>query len=215
MYKSPLTLSVLALALLATPASPPAHAASGVQRCTNGSGANIYTDKPCAALDARPAPMSGDLVARLARIHESEFDPSSGGSFPGTAMSLQPFTGSSSRRPVADGCARTSTQLAMDLRNALALGDVNRIAESYHWVDVSQSQAKHVMQRLARLGGHAVIDTHYFNASLSLGAGSWVASNATPVSAAGILQLTFGDGASARLVDFRVKRFAGCYFVRY
>ena len=53
-----------------------------------------------------------------------------------------------SRRGPGSGCARTPTQLAMDLRGALALGDVNRIAESYHWVGMSNKQGQRIMDRL-------------------------------------------------------------------
>lgn len=214
MYKTSLTLSVLALTLLAAPAVPPAQAASGIQRCTDGSGSSIYTDMPCASLNATPAPMSSDLVARLMQIRETNQQDTSFGGLDAN-MSLQPFTGSVSRRYVADGCAHTPTQLAMDLRSALALGDVNRLAASYHWVDVSQSQSTHVMQRLARLARQPVIDTRYFNAGLSMGAGSWVASNASPANMSGVLQVTLGDENTSKLVDFKVKRYAGCYFVRY
>ena len=46
------------------------------------------------------------------------------------------------RRSAAAGCARTPTQLSMDLHGSLALGDVNRLAESYHWVGMTQAQSK-------------------------------------------------------------------------
>ena len=84
----------------------------------------------------------------------------------------------------------------MDLYGALALGDVNRVAESYHFAGMSSSAGRATMNRLQRLLGREVIDSQSY--------------------APGSLQLLLADasgGASA--IDFDVHRYAGCYFVSF
>src|SRR3546814_7694973 len=61
---------------------------------------------------------------------------------------------------------RSSTQLSMDLQGAWALGDVNRIAESYHWVGLGTGQARTIMQRLDRLAEQPLWQAHYFDARI-------------------------------------------------
>ena len=117
------------------------------------------------------------------------------------------------RRSVADGCARTPTQLQMDLQGAFALGDVNRVAESYHWVGISSDQARTTMDRLQQLTNHPVLDTRYYNAGI--GAGSLLASASGAPGGGGILHLLLAGDGSPSVVDFDVHRYAGCYFVSF
>jgi len=105
----------------------------------------------------------------------------------------------------------------MDLRGAFALGDVNRVAESFHWVGMSQKQSKPVMQRLERLTRQRLADSHYFDAQIG-GAGLQFADASDAAAAgngaAGVMQLLFsGEGREA--VDLDVQRYAGCYFVHF
>lgn len=212
-------LSVLA-AFLATaafasvPMVPAARAGSGIQRCEASSGEAIYTDKACATFDARAVPMSGELLVRLA--HEQTRAPEGASTMADDIVAPAPGP---SRRSVAAGCARTPTQLAMDLRGAFALGDVNRIAESYHWVGMSHAGAMAVMDRLEQLQRNTLVDTHYFDATIGIGIGlaAYADAGAAPVDGGtGILQATFSDdGRVASITDFEVLRHAGCYFVRF
>ena len=191
------------------PLVPPAQAGGGIQRCEAASGEAIYTDKACAAFDAKAVPMAGELLVRLAN-EES-------GSSADDDMSTAIAASAPGRRSVADGCARTPTQLAMDLRGAFALGDVNRIAESYHWVGMSHASAMGVMERLDQLQRTTLVDTHYFDATIGSGLASYADASAAPVDGgAGILQATFSDdGRVASITDFEVQRHAGCYFIRF
>ena len=206
--------SVLA-AFLATatfaslPLVPAVQAGSGIQRCESAGGEAIYTDKACASFDAKAVPMSGELLVRMAN-DEAHAPDSLGGSHVSVAVAP-------GRRSVAAGCARTPTQLAMDLRGAFALGDVNRIAESYHWVGMSHASAMEVMQRLEQLQRNTLVDTQYYDATIGSGfAGYADASGGDVDGGAGILQATFGDdGRVASITDFEVQRHAGCYFVRF
>ena len=117
------------------------------------------------------------------------------------------------RRAVAGGCARTPTQLAMDLRGSFALGDVNRIAESYHWVGMSQRTANATMKRLEYLSHKGILDAHYYDAQI--GGGLYADAGDSVGGSSGVMQLRFGGEAGGAIQDFDVERYAGCYFVRF
>ncbi len=119
--KRPALAAFLATAAFASlPLVPAVQAGSGIQRCESASGEAIYTDKACATFDARAVPMSGELLVRLA--HEQTRAPEGASTMADDIVAPAPGP---ARRSVAAGCARTPTQLAMDLRGAFALGDVN------------------------------------------------------------------------------------------
>lgn len=212
----------------ASPLARHAQAGTGIQRCHGPDGATVYTDKACAAFGARAVPMSGQLLTTIAREEaraEAEMLQAhleSGAEFAGYADAETPLAGATvaavGRRSASGGCARSPTQLAMDLRGAFALGDVNRIAESYHWVGMSHKGASRIMERLESLARHDIADTQYFNAQIG-GAGGmdgWSAGGASIGGSAGILQVTFSDdGRPLSVTDFDVERYADCYFVRF
>jgi hypothetical protein len=202
----PLAACLTALCVVVLPAPQPAQAGTGVVRCEGTNGEVIYTDKACAAFDARHVPIPSELLTRLA----SDRDPATLSDLDGPGTLLLPAA--PGRRSPASGCARSPRQLARDLHGALALGDVNRVAESYHWVGQTHAQAQPVLARLARLQ-----DVEFFNATI--GVASLIDANAPAASradgAAGLLQLEFGQGAAYEVVDFDVQRYAGCYFVRF
>lgn len=211
MKTSLLVATLATVAAASMPLVPPAQAGSGIQRCEAASGEAIYTDKACAAFGARAVPMSGELLVRLANEEPgSSADDDLG-------ISTASAAAAPGRRSVADGCARTPTQLAMDLRGAFALGDVNRIAESYHWVGMSHASAMGVMERLEQLQRNTLVDTRYFDATIGSGFASYADASAAPVDGGvGILQATFSDdGRVASITDFEVQRHAGCYFIRF
>ena len=204
-----------ALLLSSVPATAPLHATTAVQRCVSPDGNVAYTDKACSTLGAASVVMPGALLTRIA--HE-EARYASGEDVPGsTAMTTA--TSPVGRRSVASGCAHTPTQLAMDLRGSLALGDVNRVAESYDWRGMSGRQANRTMDRLQHLIGKPVLDSHYFDAQIGLAAtadaGTQLASNTGIGGDAGVLQLILGADATRSAIDFDVHRAMGCYFVSF
>lgn len=212
MKSLPLTTSFAATMLAcAIPLTPPAQAGTGIQRCQAADGTTVYTDKACSAFGAKSVAISGDLLTRIA------YDDANRESL-GYADAQAPTTlVAPGRRSPTAGCARSATQLEMDLRGAFALGDVNRVAESFHWVGMSQKQSKPVMQRLERLTRQRLADSHYFDAQIG-GAGLQFADAGDPAAtgngAAGVMQLLFsGEGREA--VDLDVQRYAGCYFVHF
>lgn len=191
--------------------------AGDIQRCLASDGTTLYTDQPCAVLGAEAMPMPAGLHARLDDARDAE---TGAGGYVDASMPLYPVDRTArpaiARRSPAAGCARSPTQLAMDLQGAFALGDVNRIAESYHWVGMDQPAATAVMERLERMGRSTVVDTRYYDASIaSSGIGSWADAGDALASSSGVMQLTLGGEGGAAVVDFDVEQYEGCYFVRF
>jgi hypothetical protein len=211
MLRAPLATLAATLLLSVVPAAAPLHAASAILRCQSPDGTLVYTDKACGAFGAKAAPMPGALLSRIYQ-DEARFDSDSDADAPAVLPPVE-------RRSASRGCARTPTQLAMDLRGSLALGDVNRVAESYHWVGMSSRQGERTLDRLQRLIGKPVLDSHYFDAQIgaSVDGSELLASNDTSFGGdAGMLQLVLGGGDTARsAIDFDVHRYAGCYFVTF
>lgn len=204
-----------ALLLSSVPATAPLHATTAIQRCVSPDGNVAYTDKACSTLGAASVVIPGALLTRIA--HEEARYASDGDVAGSIAM---PVAGSPvGRRSVASGCAHTPTQLAMDLRGSLTLGDVNRVAESYDWRGMSGAQANRTMDRLQHLIGKPVLDSHYFDAQIGLAgtvdAGTLLASNTSIGGDAGVLQLILGADATRSAIDFDVHRTMGCYFVSF
>lgn len=225
MNKSLLATLVAAVLLSTAPVSAPVEATSAIQRCASPDGTLVYTDRGCAAFSAKAVPIPGDLITRIA--HEESMSQSAGGAGE-YADAATPFDASDtsialSRRSPNGGCAHSPTQLAMDLRGALGLGDVNRVAESYDWAGMSNRQGQQTLDRLQQLLGKPVIESRYYNAKITSspfsgegdGAMTATADNSNPAGDAGILQLALGNGAHASVIDFAVQHYAGCYFIRF
>ncbi|HEY9400546.1 MAG TPA: hypothetical protein VIP76_03465, partial [Luteimonas sp.] len=155
---------------MAAPLPTPVEAANGIQRCQSPDGTLVYTDKACATYGAKATPMSGELLTRIAQ--EERLSARADG-LAGTVDAALPLdagmtaNASAGRRSPASGCARTPTQLQMDLRGSLALGDVNRVAESYHWVGMSSKSGERTLDRLQHLVGRQVVDSQYYDARIA------------------------------------------------
>jgi hypothetical protein len=218
----------LSTALLATlaalPAPTPAEAASDgalLLRCKSPDGTIGYTDRSCAVFGAKSVPVDAQLVTRIVRdqARQARLQAVAAGAEPdfdmGSAMRIDDARAATNqapgRRSPASGCARTPAQLATDLHASVALGDVNRIAESYHFAGMSTAAGEHVLDRLQGYAGWAVGDSRYYAPSIGPALGG-----TGPGEPAGMVQLVVGGqegGASA--VDFDVERYAGCYFVSF
>ena len=210
---SVLTAACLTLLVLTTAQArePSTDTYSPIQRCDAGDGNSIYTDKPCAALRARPARMSEDLAFRIAlnNAHQAASQELALGAYRDASEPLQAtIPAGTGRRSAAAGCARSPEQLSRDLVGAFALHDVNRVAESYHWAGMSQRQAVPVMKQLERLSAKPLADARFLSAWI--GSGEQAAA-AIPADA-GLMQLVFA-GNGARTMDFEVRRQSGCYFI--
>ena len=225
MNRTALALAAVVAVAGLTPGSPVTGdaRASGIHRCAAPDGSTLYTDQPCAAFGAEAVSIPVALGARLLDAREAEIEAGGTigtGGYVDASLPLHPASGTprsmASRRSPAAGCARSPTQLAMDLQGAFALGDVNRIAESYHWVGMDHQAATGVMQRLEQLGRSTLVDTRFHDATImSSGIGSWADAGAAIAPGAGIMQLTLGGEGGASVLDLEVKRYEGCYFVHF
>jgi hypothetical protein len=215
MKRIPCLAVALTLALAGVPAPGPAHATS-LQKCQTGDGSIGYTDGSCKVFGSDSVLVSSHAIQMTADTTVAYGYP---GMERGDAVAAIGMGSAGGRRSPADGCARTPTQLAMDLRASLALGDVNRVAESYHWAGMGNEEGQRTMDRLQRLVGHPVLDSRYFDASYGMGDAMMFASAGNPPADAGggQLQLLLGDddGRGADTVDFDVHHYAGCYFVSF
>ena len=203
-----------ALLLSSVQTTAPLHATTAIERCVSPDGNVAYTDKACSTLGAASVVIPGALLTRIAH-EEARYGNTADASNPVSMPIASPV----GRRSLASGCARTPTQLAMDLRGSLTLGDVNRVAESYDWRGMSGRQANRTMDRLQHLIGKPVVDSHYFDAQIGLAgdadAGTLLASNTSVGGDAGVLQLILGADATRSAIDFDVHRAMGCYFVSF
>ena len=201
----PLIIAAATLALIGSSFATGATS-EGIQRCSAPDGSFIYTDKPCGSHGARPSPLSGELLTRLARADAGIDAPSTLGYRDASEPLAEPVA---ARRSLSGGCARSPRQLSADLVGAFALGDVNRIAESYHWTGMQHRQAISVMQRLESLSSRPLSEARFLAA--------WVGSGDTSVDEipadSGLMQLVFA-GDSLHVVDAQVRRYSGCYFIR-
>ncbi|WP_133477327.1 hypothetical protein [Cognatilysobacter segetis] len=210
--KTSMSVFTFALGLgLLMPASPDAHASfTGIQKCRAPDGTSVYTDKPCSFVGAKASDMSADLGMRLASEAAREPEAYADAAMSDAVVSASP----AGRRSLQAGCARTPTQLAMDIEGSIGLRDVNRLAESWQWAGMTQSQATPVMKRLERLAKSNVQSTRYFDAQI--GFGMQLASADNDVDGrAGILQVSVGGENGMHALELNVERYAGCYFVHF
>lgn len=210
------TTFVLALAAAATLSAPVAREAraayAGIQKCTAPDGTAVYTDVPCTQIGASPAAFSTELDLRLSseRSRMLAADPSLASTAP---LGMQTRAGAG-RRSLAAGCARSATQLAMDVQASMSLGDVNRLAESYHWVGMSHRESLPVMQRLERMTHARVIAAQVYGGG-TMGLQFADASGEMHEPQAGTLLLTVQDDGAQRSLELNVQQYAGCYFMRF
>lgn len=252
--------TTLVAALAAIPAPMPAEASTehAVVRCISPDGTIGYTDGSCAVFGATavPMPMDPQLAARItadraravadayaARFNDDgEGDGNSDGTVQGTypppsdaTAGFDPYSASmiapvAGRRSPTSGCARNPAQLANDLEASVALGDVNRMAESYHFAGMSTAAGERVLDRLQRYAGRAVMESRYVGGvrgivampdTLPPDGTAWTATawndDAPTAGTRPMVRLVFAGngGGAASSVDFAVERYAGCYFVSF
>ena len=220
----PATLSAIVTAViaLALPWSQSVSASSGIQRCVASDGTAIYTDRACPAFGAKALPLPGELLGRIAAEEARHADSSAPATLGAAAdvigADAMVYPAPAGRRSPQSGCARSKQQLLTDLRGSFALHDVNRLAESYHWVGKSNRQAQQQMLQLERMVELSLQQARLFDAAISMAgmdAGDpYARDEAQPARPTGNLQLTLAKGARLQVIDLNVTRYAGCYFAR-
>ena len=222
MRNASLALSALAMAfaVAALPLLPRTAAANtGVIRCELPDGTRVYTSEGCGEFGALSAPLDARLANRIAseRLAEVRLQALRDGRDPAQAVaeldarSLTPRA-PGQRRAAAAGCARTPRQLAIDLQASVALGDVNRVAESFDWAGMRSRQAYRAMDRLASLASREIARAEYFETGPAITLDGPALASADADS--GILQVAFRGADGVVIDDFDVRRDRGCYFLR-
>lgn len=200
-------LALAAAAALTAPAARDVQAAyTGIQKCRAADGSVVYTDKACDAFGATAEAMSPDLGLRLSQANAM---PAATIDAAVPAMQGVP-TG---RRALASGCARTPTQLAMDVQASMGLHDVNRLAESYHWAGMSHEQAMPVMRQLEAIARMQVLGAQVQSGGMGLQFAD--AGGGVDAAQAGSLLLSLHAEEGPRTLQLNVQPYAGCYFVRF
>ena len=119
----------LVLPLLFAGSLPVPAAAQAVYRCTDAEGRAVFTDQPCESIQAVPRAAPGEAAPAGATL---------GGQ-------------------AALGCARTPEALRQGVREALSLGDVNRLANYYHWPGTGSGSARHLMDALEAIAARPLV----------------------------------------------------------
>ncbi len=197
---SALAATLLSVALPSLPQH--AQASTGVLRCQMPDGTSLYTNKACSDFGGKAVPLPAEVLDRIARErrYEARLSALPEDMLADGAARMQ----AGPRRAVASGCARDPRQLALDLQASLALGDVNRVAESFDWAGMRNEQAQPIMDQLGRLTAReTLVDAEFFDAQLAA------------MDEAGLMQVTFESGGATRVHAFEVSLDSGCYFLRY
>lgn len=136
-------ISLVALPLLIAPlaaTAPENAAAQGILKCTGADGTTIFTDKSCEQFGAT-------LVRDLGFDTPENSAPGQNREPPQTATE-EGFVGNGF---AINGCARTRGELIAGVRESIARGDVNRLANYYDWNGMGSSAAFAVMDRLEKM----------------------------------------------------------------
>lgn len=178
--------AVIALvALLAVTTAPAAYAqSSALNRCVAADGTAVFTDRPCDAMDARPAPTApanpDTLPDRIATVRE---------------------------------CARRPEALVEAIEQAFAAADGNRLAELYDWRGRSTASANAVMPRLEALASSRVIEVSASHSAEGSDDAELAAeAAAAPPDRLRITHAPDGLG-NGETTEFRLVRAAGCWLI--
>lgn len=180
--RAPLLASLLLLALGPRVALGQADPGA-LNRCVDGQGNAVYTDRACEALDARPA--------RTA--------PPNPDALPADA-------------PVVRDCARTPEALVVAVEEALASADGNRLAALYDWRGRSDAAANAVMPRLEAIAASRFIEASTAHSAEGSDDAELAAEAAhAPPDRLRIVHAPAGFG-EGEVAEFRLVRAAGCWW---
>ena len=173
-----------AIALAAALLAPAAFAQTALNRCVAADGTAVFTDRPCDALDARPAPTApanpDTLPDRVATVRE---------------------------------CARQPAALVEAIEQAFAAADGNRLAELYDWRGRSRASANAVMPRLEALAASRVVDVRTAHSAEGSGDAELAAEAAkAPPDRVRITASPDGLGRG-ETAEFRLVRASGCWLI--
>ena len=115
------------------PVAPPAAPVhepppAGLRRCVDADGVAVFTDRRCELLQAEPVTPPVGEPAK-----------------PASMVRLRT-------------CARSQDDLLMGVRGALESRDPNKLAEFYHWPGMGHAEGYRLMERLANVTEHPLLD---------------------------------------------------------
>src|SRR5690606_3371288 len=114
--------------LLALPAMPShAEAKTGVLRCQMPDGTSAYSNRACSDLGGKAVPLPAEVLNRIASEQRREYRMS--GEDAMAVTEADAFLGG--RLIPTGGCAASPEQLASHMQASMAMGDVNRLAETF------------------------------------------------------------------------------------
>jgi hypothetical protein len=172
---------VLATVLLAPTA---AAQSTALNRCVAADGTAVFTDRPCDAMDARPAPTAppdpDTLPDRVATVRE---------------------------------CPRRPADLVAAIEVAIAAADGNRLAELYDWRGRSSASARALMPRLEALAAARIVEVRAGHSAESSADAELAAEAAeAPPDRLRIVHAPMAGGAR-ETTEFRLVRAAGCWWI--
>ena len=182
---------VTVLLFLIAIAAMPAHAATtDVHRCVGADGGTIFTDKKCEDIGAsvRPAPMQVAITA------------------------------GATERLGARGCARTADDLKRGLQQALATGDVNRVASFYHWPGIGSAESGDILKRLQVLAGRPLLSLQMLRTRQPTDADGYRSVASEQPAAASAVELTqarSGNDPTSVRTTLGVTHYFGCLWVHF
>ena len=195
-----LLLSLAALSAAAMAAGAQAQQ-TGVRRCTLMSGETVYTDKRCEDIGG---------MDRLPEIVQPD----------ARAAAAYPYLRAS--------CSRTLSDLVYQITAAVDARDINRLTGVYHWVGVSDSAAKRVLDRLENVIERPLLDIVPIRLTptpVTDDAGNVVDENAdgyypqataTQTRPIGLrLEQVLRNGTTPTRTTFWLRRNWGCFWITY
>lgn len=203
--------TMLVLALTVPGLAP---AADTIRRCQAPDGTMVYTDRPCAAHDARPVSPPEKVAEPGTAEGTSDSTPRAPGSVMdrGGAVSL----GGVSR----DDCVRRTDTLLFEIRAAIDARNVNRLASVYDWAGKDASAAGSILERLGRITERpsASVEFRYpepaFYADATTMPASASPSDDRPIGVR-IEQMAPGELTPSFEQDLRLVRNADCWWVSF
>ena len=163
----------------------PAIAQQGaLNRCVAADGTAVFTDRPCDAMDARPAPTpppDPDTVPdRVATVRE---------------------------------CPRTPVALVERIEIAMGAADGNKLAELYDWRGHSSGSANVLMPRLESLAAARAVEVRTAHSAEGSDDAELAAeATAAPPDRVRIVHAPLAGGTS-ETTEFRLVRAAGCWWI--
>jgi hypothetical protein len=201
----------LLVLMLSLPSLAPATEA--IRRCQAGDGTMVYTDQPCATLDARPIAPPEPMESSKAKAETAAASRAAATRFMNRAGAMS--LGGISR----DDCIRRTDTLLFELRAAIESRNVNRLAGIYDWAGKDADAAGAILERLASLAERpqAAVEFRYRDPAVYSGPAAIPAVATRPERPIGvrIAQQAPGEHVPSFEADLRLVRNADCWWVSF